>query len=226
MMSDQTALVPTEHVQLGTITLAPEQVVETATRIATALKKVVDDRKLFTSIQGKQYVQVEGWSTLGAMLGVLPKELDTKRLDDGGYEAKVELIRTSDGIVIGGASAICGMDEPRWAKMPEYARRSMAVTRATGKAYRLGFAWIMRLAGYSATPAEEMDFVEGQVHEVPAVHEPAKNGTAKPRSTAVTDFWKAIRDAGKTQEDGKRILELCHQDFEMALKSLQEEAPF
>jgi hypothetical protein len=220
-MSDQTALVPSDHVQLGTITLAPEQVVETATRIATALKKVVEDRKLFTSIQGKQYVQVEGWSTLGAMLGVLPKEVDTKRLDDGSYEAKVELIRTSDGTVIGGASALCGMDEPRWAKMPEYARRSMAVTRATGKAYRLGFAWIMRLAGYSATPAEEMDFVEGQAHEVRETPAPPK-----PKSTVVTDFWAAIRDARKSREDGQRILDACNQDFELALKSLNESAPF
>jgi hypothetical protein len=32
----------------------------------------------------------------------------------------------------------------------------MAVTRATGKAYRLAFSWIMNLAGYEVTPAEEM----------------------------------------------------------------------
>jgi hypothetical protein len=48
------------------------------------------------------------------------------------------------------------MDEPTWAKRPGYARRSMAVTRATGKAFRLGFSWIMTLAGYEVTPAEEM----------------------------------------------------------------------
>lgn len=34
--------------------------------------------------------------------------------------------------------------------------RSMAVTRATGKAFRLGFSWVMVMAGYSPTPAEEM----------------------------------------------------------------------
>ncbi|MBK8185727.1 MAG: hypothetical protein IPK63_23660 [Candidatus Competibacteraceae bacterium] len=32
----------------------------------------------------------------------------------------------------------------------------MAQTRATGKACRLAFSWIMSLAGYEPTPAEEM----------------------------------------------------------------------
>ena len=32
----------------------------------------------------------------------------------------------------------------------------MAITRATGKAFRLNYSWIMALAGYEPTPAEEM----------------------------------------------------------------------
>ena len=32
----------------------------------------------------------------------------------------------------------------------------MAITRATGKAFRLSFSWIMKLAGFQPTPAEEM----------------------------------------------------------------------
>jgi len=79
--------------------------------------------------------------------------------EDGTYEATVSLIRVNDGAVIGRGSAICGMDEDTWATRPNYARRSMAITRATGKAYRLGFSWIMTLAGYEPTPAEEMDGV-------------------------------------------------------------------
>jgi len=86
------------------------------------------------------------------------------------------LIRSSDGKLIGRASALCGMDEkdrygkPTWATRPEYARRSMAVTRATGKAFRLGFSWIMTLAGYAPTPAEEIgdDVIEGEIIEAQA----------------------------------------------------------
>lgn len=162
-MTDDKAIVPTDsQVYLGTITVTPEEVVDRATKVATALNKVIRDRRLFSTIQGKDYVHVDGWTTLGAMLGVLPREVSVTRLEDGGYEATVELIRTSDGMVIGRGSALCGMDEkdrkgvPTWADRPEYARRSMAITRATGKAYRLGFSWIMELAGYATTPAEEV----------------------------------------------------------------------
>ena len=41
----------------------------------------------------------------------------------------------------------------------EYAICSMAQTRAVGKAYRLLIGWLMKSAGYEATPLEEMDGV-------------------------------------------------------------------
>jgi hypothetical protein len=40
----------------------------------------------------------------------------------------------------------------------------MATTRATGKACRLAFSWVMVLAGYEATPSEEMDGVGVEYH--------------------------------------------------------------
>jgi hypothetical protein len=36
----------------------------------------------------------------------------------------------------------------------------MAQTRAIGKAYRNLLAWLMKAAGFEATPAEEMDFAK------------------------------------------------------------------
>jgi hypothetical protein len=161
-MNDQIIVVEAEEVKLGSLTVAgPEAVLEQASRIATALARVINDRRLFTDIRGKKYVRVEGWSTLGALLGILPREVSAVPLDDGSYEAVVELVRASDGVVIGRGSAICGMDEPTWAGRDAYARRSMAITRATGKAFRLGFSWIMTLAGYEPTPWEEMPADQG-----------------------------------------------------------------
>lgn len=146
-----------EHLQLGELRLAnPAAVVGKATEIASALSNIIDSRKLYSVISQKKYVRVEGWSTLGAMLGVLPREVAVVEHDDGTFEATVELIRASNQAVIGRASAICGSDEPQWATRIRNARRSMAITRATGKAYRLGFSWIIQLAGYQPTPAEEM----------------------------------------------------------------------
>ena len=157
MSGNELTVIEGEFVELGSLRAAgPVAIVQQATEIATELSKVIDSRKLYSKIQGKKFVKVEGWTTLGAMLGVLPREISVTRLEDGGYEAVVELVRTNDGMVIGRGSALCGIDEKRWSKADEYARRSMAITRATGKAYRLGFSWIVTLAGYEPTPAEEM----------------------------------------------------------------------
>ena len=49
------------------------------------------------------------------------------------------------------------------------ARRSMAQTRATGKACRLAFSWIMALAGYEPTPAEELPDTRQQPDDDPLI---------------------------------------------------------
>jgi hypothetical protein len=151
----------------SSLTLGTADTVANATAIANELAKIINTRKLYSVISKKKFVRVEGWTTLGAMVGVLPREVSTIRHDNGTYESIVELIRVVDGEVIGRGSAICGIDEKTWGKREEYARRSMAITRATGKAYRLGFSWIITLAGFEATPAEEMprDSIEGEYRE-------------------------------------------------------------
>ncbi len=127
--------------------------------MAQALADVVDHQELAVAIQGRRYVRVEGWTTLAVMLGVVAREVDTRE-EGGVYTATVELVRMSDGAVISRASAECG-DEAPWNKRARYARRSMAQTRATGKACRLAFSWIMALAGYEPTPAEEIEPLTG-----------------------------------------------------------------
>lgn len=144
--------------------LTPENQVEAAGKIASLLCDVIEKQKLYTDMRGKKYVNVEGWQSLGAFLKVLPKERCVIRFDNGTYEAHIDLIDRS-GTVIGSGSAICGADEAMWMKRPEYARRSMAITRATGKAYRIAFSWVMNMAGYEPTPAEEMDHVEPIIYE-------------------------------------------------------------
>lgn len=136
--------------------MQPKEMVLFATEVANVLKDVIDKQKLYSEINRKKYVKVEGWCTLGTILGVLPVEDWVKEHPDGSFEAMVKLVRQSDGMVVGAASALCGSDERTWGQRDRFARRSMAITRATGKAYRLGLSWIMSLAGYEGTPAEEM----------------------------------------------------------------------
>jgi hypothetical protein len=54
--------------------------------------------------------------------------------------------------------AICSNKEGNKRQWDEYAILSMAQTRATGKAFRNLISWLMKAAGFEATPAEEMDF--------------------------------------------------------------------
>lgn len=134
----------------------PAGMMQQATEIATILRDVIRSQKLSVKIGPSEHVKVEGWATLGCILGILPREKEVVEQADGSYMAVVELYSLKTGGIVGQGSAICGSDEKRWADSDRYARRSMAITRATGKAYRLGFAWIMALAGYNPTPAEEM----------------------------------------------------------------------
>ena len=144
--------------------MTPKAMVGHVSQVATVLRDVIKQQQLAVNIQGREYVKVDGWAAMGTILGLLPREVEVKELDDGSYEAKVELYSVKTGQVVGQGSALCGIDEKRWGNADRYARRSMAITRATGKAYRLGLSWVMSMAGYMPTPAEEMP-IDGDYSE-------------------------------------------------------------
>src|SRR6185369_9979458 len=107
--------------------------------------------------------------------------------------ATVELIRLSDGMVIGRGSALCGSKGDRpWDSRPEPARRSMAVTRATSRAFRQQYSWIMALAGYEPTPADEMpaqsDSPGVDLNRPPSAEHDGLNGTAEVGKASTSDF--------------------------------------
>ena len=132
----------------------PVEVVKQASRVADALKGVLDEKNLTKRIGNKEHVLVEGWQTLGSMVGVVPVVAWTRELPNG-WEARVEA-RTLDGRVVGAAEAMCTKDERTWSTRDAYALRSMAQTRATSKALRGPLGFVVTLAGYDATPAEEI----------------------------------------------------------------------
>jgi len=142
----------------------PAQQINHATEIATHLKDVIVKQGLAIKMGKSEHVTIEGWEICGMFFGVMPRERHVKRFEDGSYEAAVDLIATGTGKIVGGGSALCSRRESRWRNADEYAVRSMAITRATGKAYRIAFSWVIKLAGYNPTPAEEMP-VEAEVVE-------------------------------------------------------------
>lgn len=132
----------------------PDAVIERATRMADALMNVVKQKRLAKRIGPRDYLLVEAWTCLGSLVGVYARTAWSKPLEDG-WEAKVDVV-TRDGMVIGGAEAECLRSEKNWKNRDDYALRSMAQTRAMGKALRMTLGFIAVLAGFEATPAEEM----------------------------------------------------------------------
>ncbi len=135
-------------------TTDPAAVIEAATAAAQPLAAKVREQKLMVKIGASEHVRVEGWCLLGAMLGVFPVTVWSRKLEDG-WEARVEA-RTLAGAIVGAAEAECLRSESTWANRDDYALRSMAQTRATSKALRQPLGFVMQLAGFNPTPAEEM----------------------------------------------------------------------
>ena len=136
---------------------------------ATQLKGLIIENNLFTNIKGKNYVNVEGWQIAGAFTGTVPIVESVENLSDSRtyrYRAEVSL-RDKEGNKVGYGVAICTNKEAGKLNFDEYAVASMAQTRAVGKAYRMKIGWLLKVAGYETTPAEEMDAIAADVVEEP-----------------------------------------------------------
>lgn len=134
---------------------------------ATNIKELIVQNRLYTDIKGKNYVNVEGWQIAGAFTGVFPVVENVENLSDGEiykYRAEVSLY-DQNGAKVGSGVAICTNKEAGKKNFDEYAVASMAQTRAVGKAFRMKIGWLLKIAGYETTPAEEMDAVEAQTVE-------------------------------------------------------------
>lgn len=139
---------------------APELVLEEAAKAAQALRDVIERKPNKCIINGKTFLQFEDWQTLGRFYGVTAAPRSTEYIEYGrvrGFEAHAEAILVSTGQVISGAQAMCLDDESKWSDKPLFQLRSMAQTRAAAKCLRNVLAWVVVMAGYSPTPAEEMD---------------------------------------------------------------------
>lgn len=157
-MPDKAIIVTDKSVDLA----SPKGLVD----FAKTLKEFIIQEGLYTKIKNKNYVHVEAWQFAGAATGTVPvvkslERIETKDPTEIKYRAEVKLSRLIDNSTIGYGVAICSNKESNYQKRnekpDEYVIASMAQTRATGKAFRNVLGWLMKIAGYEATPAEEMD---------------------------------------------------------------------
>ena len=141
-----------------------------ALQLAETLQKFVKEKKLTANIKGKEYPLVESWQFAGSQLGLYPILIEAKDIGNGQeikYSALVEIRKLEDDKVLSRGYAICSNKEASKRQFDEYAICSMAQTRAEGKAFRMLLAWLMKAAGFEATPAEEMDFMKPDFSDVP-----------------------------------------------------------
>ena len=168
--------------------------------LAKDLAKFIKDNKLTTNVQGKEFVNVEGWQYAGSRLGIVPiveHVINVSTDQELKYQAKVTLFDLRSQHTVGAGFAVCSNKESGKKFYQEFAIMSMAQTRAIGKAYRNCLAWIIRAAGYEPTPAEEMDYntnvapASPVVAPVPAVQPVMKALPADQPLTPAAEFAPA-----------------------------------
>lgn len=148
----------------------PKAALEQAAKVAHAAMELINNRGLIQTFPGskKPHVMVDGWLCIARLAKARTEVVFEQPLkDDGGdiirdphgrphgWEAKVRVL-DAQGEVVADAVSQCARDESNWRNRDDYAVRSMAQTRATGKALRVALGFVATMAGFEATPAEEM----------------------------------------------------------------------
>jgi len=172
----------TMNKEVGIIIL-PEVQLANAQVAARALKDVISKKPKPVIMNGEQYLEYEDWQTVAQFYGYTVKTGDAVAVEiDGvkGAKAHADLVDFHTGLIVGGAEAYCMRDEEKWNTRPKYEWQeqpdgqnkrvkiadepvpwfqlaSMAQTRAGAKAFSNRLRWVVVLAGYRGTPAEEMN---------------------------------------------------------------------
>ena len=106
--------------------------------------------------KNKRYVPIEVWQYAGQLLEISPRVVSITPIpENNGYLAKAEAIN-KEGTVISTGFGYVDRKEAKWANSQEYELISFAQTRAVSRVLRNAISYIIRYAGYSTTPAEEM----------------------------------------------------------------------
>lgn len=195
------------------LALSPSAQMRVANDVAAVCGEIV--KKTAISIQGKQYIRVEGWESIACAYGCVAGSRDVERTPDG-YRAVGELRRIQDGVLIATSEGFVGTDEIKWfggekdvwdkverqmvrktiPKRDDYAIRAMAQTRAISRVCRSAFAHVVVLidASLSTTPAEEIPD-EGFVnHTQPTEKEIVERQERREAAQAVSGTHQSEQD--------------------------------
>lgn len=182
----------------------PQQMMKRVQQVAELLRDVVASQELSQKIGDREHLLVEAWQFCGYLLGVSAKITAVRAVVDeltgaAGFEADAEAILISTGTVVSSGEAMCLNNEDNWSfrpkydfqnghrvkvgdvRVPSFQIKSMAQTRAIAKALSNGLRFVVALAGYSGTPAEDMT---GDEQHDQRPHDERKNGREPERKSA------------------------------------------
>lgn len=162
----------------------PASAVAYAAQVSTQVASVLEEGNGYVTIQRKKHVTIEGWQSLAAMTGH-SVEVQWSRPVEGmepngqgvrAWEARAVVTDQNGRVVAAGESMAEPAEKAPWTKT-NFSVRSMAQTRAMSRALSSRMRYIVQLAGFSGTPAEEV------------------GGEDKPDPLAVArGRWRVIRD--------------------------------
>lgn len=165
----------------------PENDTKFAHVSAERLMDIVNQNNWAKRLGGdKPHLAYEAWQTVGKYYSYTVKTYDAEYVELGGvwgFKAKAVVVNEMTGIEVGSADAYCMSDERNWSNKPKFQLASMAQTRAGSKALRQILGFVVALAGYNPTPAEEITGDEFKTSAVnnngnDYVREPYDNGHA------------------------------------------------
>lgn len=140
----------------------PMAAMQYAADVSKAIAAVLKEGNGFVKIQGRNHVEASGWQTIAAMTGHTC-EIEWSRIVEGldsptglhTWEARAVVRDQSGRVVSTGESMAAATEKAPWTKA-EFSIRSMAQTRAMGRALAARMRYVVQLAGFAGAPAEEM----------------------------------------------------------------------
>jgi hypothetical protein len=211
---------------------SPDAALREAQQVASVFGRKARAMQIYKKIGESEHLMVEGWQMLAAMYRVTASIESTRYVEYGdahGWEATAAAIFVPTGQQISKADAMCLDDEDKWGMVSRYEwqdgpngrekvkigdvakplqqLRSMAQTRAQSKVLSNLLKWVAKMAGFAATPAEEV------THEHSAGHAQTSNPQRTERAGNIISeaqtkrLYAMSRSANRSEEEVKTILQ-------------------
>lgn len=227
MEGNELTVVPQGPADLA-VAREPEIILQEARRAAQALGDVIGKKSKPVMFNGEQYLEFEDWQTVGQFYGYTVRTHDAEPVEiEGvkGAKAKADLL-DRHGCIVGGAESYCMRDEKNWSTRPTYEwikgiktktgdipvpffqLASMAQTRSGAKALRNRLSWVVVLAGYKPTPAEEIDHQINQPEAVSQHRDPVQEIFQASGPVKEIKAWLFAMNKGDSEKMETQLKEL------------------